>query len=157
MPLVKKISVALAAAICFSVAAAPASARLTAGEADLLRAVNQTRAQHGLVPLRLDATLVRAARYHTASMLRSGAFNHGDFARRLSSFGARGPRIGENLAWGTGSQGTSAAMIQGWLASPGHRANLLRPGFRRIGIGRRVGTFGGYGGAVVVTTDFAGR
>ena len=42
------------------------------------------------------------------------------------------------------------------MASPGHRANLLRPGWKRIGIGSRTGTFLGYGGATVVTADFAG-
>ena len=42
------------------------------------------------------------------------------------------------------------------MSSPGHRANLLRPGFRRIGIGALVGRFSGYSGATVVTADFAG-
>jgi uncharacterized protein YkwD len=43
-----------------------------------------------------------------------------------------------------------------WMASPGHRANLLRPGWTRIGLGARVGNFMGYDGAVVITADFAG-
>jgi uncharacterized protein YkwD len=43
------------------------------------------------------------------------------------------------------------------MRSPGHRANLLRPGWTRVGIGARVGTFQGYRGATVVTADFAGR
>jgi len=42
------------------------------------------------------------------------------------------------------------------MASAGHRANLLRPGWTRIGIGSRLGTFHGYTGATVVTADFAG-
>jgi uncharacterized protein YkwD len=46
--------------------------------------------------------------------------------------------------------------VRGWLASPGHRANLLRPGWTRIGIGARVGAFRGYSGVTVVTADFAG-
>ena len=44
-----------------------------------------------------------------------------------------------------------------WLASPEHRANLLRPGYARIGIGLVRGSFLGNGGATVVTADFAGR
>jgi uncharacterized protein YkwD len=44
-----------------------------------------------------------------------------------------------------------------WLASPPHRANLLRPGFRTVGVGVARGTFQGYAGALLVTTDFAGR
>jgi uncharacterized protein YkwD len=43
-----------------------------------------------------------------------------------------------------------------WMESPGHRANILRPSFTRIGLGRRVGPFAGYGTAAVVTADFAG-
>ena len=49
------------------------------------------------------------------------------------------------------------AVVNAWLASPEHRANLLRPGYRTVGVGARKGTFEGYAGAVVVTTDFAGR
>jgi uncharacterized protein YkwD len=152
----KKVLVGLGAFFCLAAVAAPAPARPTGAEADLLRAINQTRAQYGLAPVRVDPTLERAARSHSAAMLRTGSFGHGAFARRLTSFGARGPAIGENLAWGVGSRGTPAGVIQGWLASPSHRANLLRPGFRRIGIGRVVGTYRGYGGATVITADFAG-
>jgi uncharacterized protein YkwD len=153
---VRKVLAGFAMVFCVGVAAAPAPARPTRAEADLLRAVNQTRAQYGLAPVRIDTTLERAARAHSATMLRTGSFGHGDFAHRLTSFGARGPAIGENVAWGVGSRGTPAGVVQGWLASPSHRANLLRPGFRRIGIGRVVGTYRGYGGAAVITADFAG-
>jgi len=44
-----------------------------------------------------------------------------------------------------------------WMASPEHRANLLRPGYRTVGVGATRGTFQGYAHALVVTTDFAGR
>jgi uncharacterized protein YkwD len=153
---VRKVLVVFTLVFCVGLTAAPAPARPSRAEADLLRAVNQTRAQYGLAPVHVDPTLERAARAHSAAMLRSGSFGHGDFARRLTSFGARGPAVGENLAWGVGSRGTPAGVIQGWLASPSHRANLLRPGFRRIGIGRIAGTYRGHGGAAVITADFAG-
>jgi uncharacterized protein YkwD len=119
--------------------------------------VNQVRAQHGLAPLSLDVRLERAARAYTSHMLRTGTFAHGDFRRRIARYGGRGPALGENLAWGVGSTSSAQAVVQMWLASPSHRANLLRPGFRRIGIGRGVGTFRGYRGAAVVTANFAGR
>ena len=64
---------------------------------------------------------------------------------------------GENLAWGTGPFATARRVVSGWMASPGHRANLLRPGWRRIGLGALRGNFLGYPGATVVTADFAGR
>jgi uncharacterized protein YkwD len=47
--------------------------------------------------------------------------------------------------------------VKMWLASPGHRANLLRPGYDRIGLGLGAGSFHGIAGATVVTADFAGR
>ena len=130
---------------------------LTSREASILGVVNSVRTTHGLVPLRSDAPLIRAARSHSDRLMRTDVFTHGAFAARISASGARGPRFGENLAWATGSRASARAIVRAWLASPGHRANLLRPGFRRIGIGARVGTFQGYGGATVVTADFAGR
>jgi uncharacterized protein YkwD len=138
--------------------AAPAEAgSLTSSEASILGVVNSVRAAHGLPALNADGPLTQAARSHSATLMRIDVFTHGSFAARIASYGARGPRFGENLAWGTGSRASARAIVRAWLASPGHRANLLRPGFRRIGIGARVGTFQGHGGATVVTADFAGR
>jgi uncharacterized protein YkwD len=137
---------------------APAQgASLTPREKALVRAVNQVRKAHRVRPLQVDFRLVRAARAHTAAMLRIDVLTHGAFSARLASSGARGPLFGENLAFGTGSLGAPRAVVRAWLASPGHRANLLRPGFSRIGLGARAGSFAGHRGAVVVTADFAGR
>ena len=143
-------------ALALGVGAAEAGS-LTSSEASILGAVNAARAAHGLAPLQSDGPLIRAARSHSDALMRTDAFTHGSFAARLAAFGARGPRFGENLAWGVGSRASARSIVRAWLASPGHRANLLRPGFRRIGIGARVGTFQGRGGATVVTADFAGR
>jgi uncharacterized protein YkwD len=139
----------------FTALAAPAAARPTAAEASVIRAVNQVRAQYALRQLALDLRLEWAARSHSRAMIRSGSFAHGDVRRRLAAAGVRGI-YGENLAWGVGSSATAASIVQMWLNSPPHRANLLRPGFRRLGVGRRVGTFAGYQGAAVVTANFAG-
>ena len=143
--------------LCVLALAAPAHASPTPAEAGLLVTMNQVRVQHGFRPLRIDLRLERAARAKSRSMLRTGTFAHGDFQRRLSSYRVRGPYYGENLAWGVGSNATAAGIVQMWLASPSHRANLLRPSFQRVGLGLVVGTFGGYGGAAVVTANFAGR
>jgi uncharacterized protein YkwD len=89
-------------------------------------------------------------------MLREGFFGHGDFASRIRAQGVQLPYLAENLAWGTGPYGTARAIVGSWLASPGHRATLLHPKLRKIGIGAPVGTFSGYPGATVVTADFAG-
>jgi len=145
------------AACALFVFASPAAARLTRNEADLLSVVNTVRLSHGLVPLGVDWKLVRAARSHSLDMLEHGYFGHGAFANRMRRFRVRGMVVGENLAWGSGRLGTALAIVHAWLASPEHRANLLRPGYRRIGLAAPVGRFGGVGGAHVVTADFAGR
>jgi uncharacterized protein YkwD len=128
---------------------------LTSSEASLLNTMNVVRKSHGLPALRVDFHLVRAARGHSADMMRRQYFAHGSLAGRAVAAGARGPLFGEDLAWAQGI--TAWWVVDHWLASPAHRANLLRPGFRRVGIGYAFGTFIGHGGAGVVTADFAGR
>jgi uncharacterized protein YkwD len=155
--LVKKQVVATFAAafLLFAVAVASVGARTASTTvSSLLAVINATRGAQGLAPLHLDARLARAARAHSVDMLHRNYFSHGAFAARVRASGARGPVFGENLAWGTAA--TPQWIVTQWLASPAHRANLLRAGFRRIGIGLVTGTFGGYGGATVVTADFAG-
>lgn len=144
--------------VAFAVTAPIASARsLSPAEASLLRAVNATRAAHGLHALRIDNHLEGAARSHSQDMLARNYFAHGDFAARMASFHASGAYLGENIAWGSGPYATAQAVVNMWLASPPHRANLLRPGYTRVGLGEAVGTFQGNTGAAVVTADFAGR
>jgi uncharacterized protein YkwD len=70
----------------------------------------------------------------------------------------QGWSLGENIAWGTGDLGTAGSIQRAWMESPGHRANILRPQFREIGIGIAVGAPvpGGDEGATY-TTDFGVR
>jgi len=123
----------------------------------MLQAMNDARHAHGLAPLRIDQRLQRAARSHSRAMLRTDRFAHGAFAARIRRAGVRARRVGENLAWAVGALAQAQSIVNAWLTSPEHRANLLRPGYRTVGVGIRVGTFGGYSGASVITTDFAGR
>jgi uncharacterized protein YkwD len=156
----RKTQILLVFAAVFSallVAPAGFSATLSPAESGLLHAVNATRAAHGLVQLRVDSTLTLAARAHSREMLRGGYFAHGNFQGRMLGFHVRGPFAGENLAWGDGSFAKAQTIIAEWLRSPEHRANLLRPGFTRIGIGATQGTFLGKAGTTVLTADFAGR
>lgn len=138
-------------------AGAPDATTLTQRERSLLAAVNGVRVANGLPKLRVDPALQRVARSYSATLLRSGQFTHGDMGSRLAGSGASGPLFGENLAWGTGSYASAGTIVGNWMRSPGHRANLLRPGWTRIGIGAVTGTFRGYPGATIVTADFAGR
>lgn len=118
--------------------------------------MNRVRAEHGLQALRLDSHLQRAAVAHSRRMLATDVFAHGAFAGRMYRFNVRCTIAGENLAWGTGDASTAHAIVAAWLASPEHRANLLRPSFRRTGVGDLIGPFQGHGDAHVVTADFAG-
>jgi uncharacterized protein YkwD len=142
--------------LVFALVPAAQAATLTRTERSLLGAVNDVRAAHNLRPLRVDAKLLATARAYSTTLIRQDVFTHGNFAERLAASGAHGPAFGENLAWGTGSGGSPATIVRMWMASPGHRANLLRPGWVRVGIGARTGNFLGYPGANVVTADFAG-
>lgn len=142
----------LLAALLLAPPAAPANQL----ERELLREINRVRIAHDRAPLRTDLVLARAARAHSADMLAHSYFDHRDFEARMRRFGATGPLLGENLAWGSGSYGTARGIVKLWLRSPRHRANLLRPAFRRIGIGTATGTFEDVDAAVLVTADFAG-
>ncbi len=88
-------------------------------------------------------------------MVRRHYFGHGDFAGRIRRAGYRGWTLGENIAWGSLQWSTPAAIVDMWMHSPGHRANILRPQFREIGIGIAVGAPQRcVGGAATYTTDF---
>lgn len=125
-------------------------------EAAIVARINDIRDAHRLPPLEPDPKLTRAARAHSQMMLAQDVFTHGAFDVRLRSFGVRFPLIAENLAWGTGRLGAPRAIVTSWMNSPPHRANLLHPRFRMIGIGTPVGNFAGFSGAAVVTADFGG-
>jgi uncharacterized protein YkwD len=67
-----------------------------------------------------------------------------------------GVSVGENLAWGEETAGTPA--VEGWMESPGHRANILRREFREVGIGLAYEPPRPVSGRVAVyTTNFGGR
>ena len=119
-------------------------------EVAIVRAVNDVRAAHGRRPLVLGPALHRAARAHSADMVRRGYFDHGPFVQRLRRFGVRARALGENLAYATEPGFSAAVVVQMWMTSPGHRDVMLGRGFNRIG----VGVAGGL--TRRVTADFAG-
>ena len=150
---------ALLAALCASLvfsSAGSAGVVLTRPEARLLEVMNEARQAYGLRPLRIDPRLLRAARWQSSNMAAHGYFSHGAFGSRMAQFGIRGRYLGENLAFGSGGGGAARSVVRAWLASPPHRLNLLRPGFRRVGIGAAIGASGSLSGARLVTADFAG-
>jgi uncharacterized protein YkwD len=128
-------------------AKASASARHDALEAGIIRAMNQTRAAHGLPALRPSSGLARAADAHSASMRRHNTLSHGAFTTRVRHY-TRARRIGENLAWA--SQCSASTIVQMWMNSPGHRRVMLARSFRRVGVGQR-----SRASACFVTADFS--
>jgi uncharacterized protein YkwD len=106
--------------------------------------VNAERTSRGLKPLRRDRDLAQAARRHASDMARRNYFSHvtpggDDLKDRLRAAGYGDPgdgwRAGENLGWGTGTRATPASLVNEWLASPGHKRNMLHERFREIGVG----------------------
>jgi uncharacterized protein YkwD len=150
-----KLLLAVLAALVL-VAPTTALAGPTRSEASLLREMNRVRAHYGLGRLHLDTHLRSAARAHSKEMIGANVFEHGAFGARMHRFNVPGRIAGENLAWGTGARGTALGIVRAWLASPEHRANLLRPSFTRVGVSDLLGSFQGFHGAHVVTADFAG-
>ena len=97
--------------------------------AELLGLVNAARAEHALAPLTIDGRLVAAAARHAGTMAARGILAHEGLGdgypwSRASAAGYRWSEVAENI--GTGYPNV-AAMMAGWLASPGHAANILGP------------------------------
>ena len=138
-------------------------------EAPVLRLINRTRHAHGLAPLRLSASLARAAEAHASEMARNGFFAHesadGTSAadRILRYYRVSGYRrwtVGENLLWRSPDVSPGEALRM-WLDSPPHRRVLLLASFSEIGLAAvHVGSAGGdYGGhaVTILVADFGGR
>lgn len=108
-----------------------------ASRAALKRAVvcliNQQRRRHGLPALREDRRLDRSAQRWTNTMASHREFTHGtDFAGRISAAGVNWGAAGENIATGFA---TPRQVVDAWMASPGHCANILSPLYSLVGTG----------------------
>ena len=127
--------------------------------------LNARRSEAGLGPLSSSATLARAALRHSRDMGARRYFAHDTPdgiapEERIAAVGypRAGVTVGENLAWGEESAGTPVEIVEGWMDSPGHRANILRPEFEEIGIGlAHEPPAAVEGRAAVYTTNFGGR
>lgn len=113
-------------------------ARLTA---EVVRLTGAERAAAGLGPLAVDPLLTHAAQDHSTGMATRDFYAHTDPDGRepwdrARAAGARHRGIGENIACG---QRSAAEVVEGWMNSPGHRANILRPDFTHIGVGYATG------------------
>ena len=152
----------IAAAVAAALTVAPAAAaapRLSADERAVIRVLNDARAQHGLAQLKASRPLSRAADRHSRDMLRRDFFDHPSsdgtpFDTRVRRYARSASLVGETLAAVPQRRGGADAVVDLWLRSAPHRAIVLDPRFRRVGIGRRWGSLGAARHAVV-TADFA--
>jgi uncharacterized protein YkwD len=132
-----------------------------AGNADQISAailclLNQERAERGLKPLDDESRLLKAARKHSADMVKRRYFDHkspdgGTMVDRAKAAKYlpkdRSWRIAENLAWGSGSYGSASHVVTSWMKSAPHRRNILDDELRHAGVGVAEGTPGGRRGA----------
>jgi len=132
------VAAAAAAAAAAAQAAAARAAHRSAGgggfsagpgapvcSSDVLSCVNQIRAFYGLRTLHSNGTLNAAAQACAERMASSGSMTHSPYPGGWRTWG-------ENIAEGYGS---SVSVFNAWMASPGHRANILNASFTQMGIG----------------------
>jgi uncharacterized protein YkwD len=130
--------------------------------------LNRERRRRGLRRLGGNGRLLRAATAHSRAMVRRGFFSH---------FGTRPPgqtleqrlrrvryiptrrrwTVGENLAYGTRGRSTPARIVRAWMHSTSHRAVILAPTFRDVGIGIKRGTPVARRRGVTYTINFGRR
>jgi uncharacterized protein YkwD len=138
-------------------------------ESDLMAALNSFRGASGLRPLRSSARLRAAAIHHSGEMARDGYFDHASpygapFWRRIAAYysmrGYRTWSVGENLEYGQPAI-EAHEVLEDWLRSPAHRANVVATRWRDAGIGvvSVLNGQGVYGGAptTIVTLDLGVR
>lgn len=149
--------------------ALPTADTLARAAASTLCLINEERVERGLRPLDADRQLESAARGYAGAMVADGFFSHvspdgGGLRGRLDA-ASWIPRsgswsAGENIAWGSGELGAPQRIVKAWMASPGHRANILNRTFTELGLGIAVGapdTAAGSGPAATYVVDFGHR
>jgi uncharacterized protein YkwD len=132
----------------------------------LLCLLNRERLKRGLRPLTSQRRLFEASFRHSRAMVKRRFFAHVEPGGvnlvtrlvRVRYLPKHGWTVGENIAWGTGRMSTPRSIVRAWMHSTGHRANILNPAFREIGLGihRGVPAPSRLGGGTF-TTDFGYR
>ena len=113
------------------------SQSVTNYENEVIRLVNEIRQQNGLKALTANWELSRVARYKSQDMLDRGYFSHnsptyGTPFQMIKALGLSYRTAGENIAKG---YATPQAVVNGWMNSSGHRANILSASYTQIGVG----------------------
>ncbi len=116
-------------------------------ESSLLSLINQERANNGVGALANNGTLASVARSHSQDMADNNYFDHGDPFARMSGAGISYTAAAENIYAGNGSNNSAYAAFSAWMASEGHRLNMLNSAYTMAGVGywcNSSSTYGGY-------------
>ncbi|MFC0498389.1 CAP domain-containing protein [Streptomyces mutabilis] len=113
-------------------------------EAQVLALVNEERAAAGCSPVTANDRLTRAADDYSDVMASSGVMSHtgpdgSTMTTRVEAAGYQWSTLGENIARG---QADAASVMESWMNSPGHRANILNCSFEELGVGVHFGDGG---------------
>lgn len=111
--------------------------QLNAFEREMFELTNKERVNNGLAPLQIEYDVSKVAREKSRDMATNGYFDHnspvyGSPFDMMRAYGISYRAAGENIAMG---QRTPNEVVQAWMNSPGHRANILNPSFTHIGVG----------------------
>jgi uncharacterized protein YkwD len=153
---------------CRAAKATPSNLSKRQASKAILCLINQERRSHGLRKLDSHGAQTKAARRHTRLMIRSTCFSHqcpgeaalvsrlehADYLPCGCYWG-----VGENLAYGERAYGSPKRIMQAWMNSSAHRANILNGHYEHVGIGIVWGTpdGGAARGSATYTTDFGYR
>ncbi|MEU0673570.1 CAP domain-containing protein [Streptomyces sp. NPDC006172] len=117
--------------------AAPSASPASGDVAEVVSLVNSERSKAGCSPLTVNAKLAKAAQDHSADMASHRNMSHtgsdgSDPGARITRAGYAWSTYGENVAYG---YSTPEQVMAGWMASPGHKRNILNCAFKEIGVG----------------------
>lgn len=131
-----------------------AESNISQFEQEVIELTNEQRSQRGLAPLEIDEDTSGVARTKSADMRDQGYFSHnsptyGSPFDMLSHYGVSYRGAGENIAAG---QQTPEQVVNSWMNSDGHRANILNENFTHIGVGHvEGGSYGHYWTQLFIT------
>jgi len=154
-------------AACPGATVVPAAQSVAKGRAATLCLLNRERTSRGLKKLRANKSLQRAASRYASRMSRQDFFAHvapdgSSMVDRIRSTAylrsVKRWSVGENLAWGAGRRATPQQTVAAWMASPGHKRNVLDRRFAEIGVGIALGApVKGHASAGTYVTNFGTR
>ncbi len=126
----------LAAFAALSIAAVENPPPMSQMEKEIIDATNEKRREHGIETLSADPMLMTAARQHSQNMARQQTLSHTldgkSVEARVKGLDYKYLAIGENVSF---NQPDAQSVVEGWMKSPGHRANILNANYTQIGVG----------------------